>query len=91
MSVINNIDILATICSFLARKKKFSVRQMNRDFQDLVVPRAMVSLVFRLNRTLENEKYLNNCLKRFMKVGKMVLEDLKVYKPAIAIDIGQRL
>lgn len=40
----DNIDVLAMIISYVSRKKKFSLRQVNRDFKTLVIPRSMVSI-----------------------------------------------
>ena len=66
------------ISSYLPRKKKFLLREVNRDFYHHVVPKSMVSLRFFLNRTLESP-YFNDCLSRFKKVTKLTLEDLKIY------------
>ena len=65
--VIDNIDVMSIILSFLNRKIKFNLSQVNKDFYNMIVPRSMVSLRFMTNKTIENEKFTYQ-LGRFIKV-----------------------
>jgi len=72
--VSHNIDILTVIVSYLNRKRKFQLREVNRDFRDFVIPRAMVSLNILRVASIQHV-YFEQCLGSFKKVRKLVLED----------------
>ena len=86
----DNIDVLSCICSFMNRKRKFEIREVNRDFYNSVLPRSMVTLNFYQTPTLESpyfQKWITKCL----AVNKMIIEDLKVYGKFISFEIGKKL
>ena len=69
------------------RKTKYQLSGISRDFYNMVVPRAMVSLRFMTNETLQN-KLFKNQLGRFVKVSKLNIEDLQIYSTNVAANFA---
>lgn len=53
--MIDNPNIMTIISSYLNRKKKWTVRTLNRDFYTLVMPQYMVALRIYKNDFVEND------------------------------------
>ena len=66
---------MSLVLSFLNRKEKFLLGHVSRDFYDLIVPRAVVSMRITGNESVE-QGHFKKCMSRFMKVSKLTFEDL---------------
>jgi hypothetical protein len=81
--VVNCGDLVSKIVGYLGRKTKWSLRSLNKDFRDLIIPRTMISMRFFGDKILETS-FFSSALHDCKKVERLEIREAIISNTAVS-------